>query len=177
MFQTNDRTSFQTKYTGVAVATVSNTVTETSIVPSGVGSLVMPADWMKPGNTARLVMRGLVTTPLIPGMVTFKLKSNGTTWVTGATTALLGSATDAGFLFSETITIMTTGATGTASIAGEVRYPAGILSTKSTTDMIAKSVTLNTTVDQAISVTGQWSLNSHKIDVVTCTFELLEPML
>ena len=167
---------FQTKFSGTTDATVNNVTTENSIIPTGSGTMTIPAAWMKVGNTARLVMRGLCTTPLVAGNATFKVKLNGNMIASGTVGSLLGSVTNGGISLSETITIRSTGTTGTAVVAGSVKYPSGALTTKGEADLTSTSpITLDTTVDQVVTVTVQFGLGSHIIKMLTCTLELLEP--
>ena len=169
-------TNFQTKFSGTTDATVNNITTEASVVPTGSGTMTIPTGWMKVGNTARLVMRGVCSTPLVAGNATFKVKLNGTTIATGTVGSLLGSVTNGGISLSETITIRSTGVSGTAAVAGSVKYPAGVIGSKAEADLTSVTpITIDTTVDQVITVTVQFGLASHIVRFITCTLELLEP--
>lgn len=169
-------TSFETRYSATSALTATGT-TEQSLIASGAGTMTIPAGWATAGSTARLVVRGLLTTPLISlGTSTFRFKTNGTTRTTGTTVNILGGMTNAGFSAIQTISFRSVGAAGTAVCAGELRYPSGGLTQRAVVDMIeANPFTLDTTGPITLDLTAQWSLISHSMTAVTTTLELLTP--
>lgn len=174
MFMTQPPAGFQTGFSGTAHATLTGT-TETSIMPTGVGAKTIRANWLKPGRTARLIMRGVVSTGLVPGTATFKVKLGGNIIASGSASALLGSLNESGFVLSQTIACWTTGTAGTIAVAGEARYSTGLTGTKGTVELnSATPVAVNTTIDLPIDVTVTWGLTGNNIKVITCTLELLE---
>lgn len=169
--------AFEPRYLSTAGITISGN-TEQTLIAAGAGSMTIPAGWATPGATARLVIRGLLTTPLLSlGTSTFRFKTNGTTRTSGTTTNILGGMTAAGFVALQTISFRTTGATGTAVCAGELRYPSGSLTQRATVDMVAATpFTIDTTAPITLDLTAQWSLIGHTVETVTTTLELLTPM-
>lgn len=169
-------TSFESRYLSTSSVSATGT-TEQSLIAPGAGSMTIPAGWVVPGATARLVIRGLLTTPTLSlGTSTFRFKVNGTTRTTGQTTNILGGMTDAGFLTVQTISFRSSGATGTAVCAGDIRYPSGSLINKAVVDMIQPTpFTIDTTSAITLDLTAQWSLISHSMTSVTTTLELLSP--
>lgn len=169
-------TTFDPRYLSTGGMTNAGT-TEMSLISTGVGSMTIPAGWAVPGATARLVIRGLLTTPLISlGVSTFRFKTNGTTRTSGQTLNLLGGVTNVGFAAYQTISFRSVGATGTAVCAGEIRYPSGGLTQRAVVDMVQPTpFTIDTTVEQNLDLTAQWSLSGHSMTTVTTTLELLTP--
>lgn len=170
-------TTFESKYLSTSSVSVSGT-NETSLIAAGAGSMTIPAGWAVPGATARLVIRGLLTTPLVSlGTSTFRFKTNGTARTTGQTLNVLGGMTNAGFSTVQTISFRTTGTSGTAVCAGELRYPSGSLTTRAVIDMVQPTpFTIDTTQDVTLDLTAQWSLIGHSMQTVTTTLELLSPV-
>jgi len=169
-------TSFESRYLSTGSVSATGTA-EQSLIAPGMGSMTIPASWVVPGATARLVIRGLLTTPTLSlGTSTFRFKVNGTTRTTGQTLNILGGMTDAGFMTVQTISFRSSGTSGTAVCAGDIRYPSGSLTNRAVVDMIAATpFTLDTTAPITLDLTAQWSLISHSMTSVTTTLELLSP--
>lgn len=168
---------FAPRFLSTAGLTATGT-TEQSLIAAGSGSMTIPAGWAMPGSTARLVIRGTLTTPLVSlGTSTFRFKTNGTTRTSGTTLNILGGMTGAGFVAYQTISFRSVGATGTAVCAGEIRYPSGSLTQRATVDMVAATpFTIDTTGPITLDLTAQWTLIGHTVEAVTTTLELLTPM-
>src|SRR5207247_672231 len=59
-------------FTGTQTVTVANTVTETSLMPTGQGSLTLPAAYLTAGKTVRFRCKGFWSTKAVgPGNITF----------------------------------------------------------------------------------------------------------
>ncbi len=170
----NVRTWFRAAFMGVADATVANTTNEVSLVPPGVGDRVIPAGFfLTSGNTARLILRGTLSTGLVPGTATFKIKLNGTTLISGSASALLASVSTSGFQLSTTITAR---ASGKVVGAGDARFVSGLLGQRSFVDLNLDTPTAITPdVDNVIDVTVAMTVASaqNSIRTITCTLELL----
>ena len=61
-------------FTSTNAVTCTNTIAETSIVPAGIGSLVLPANSVSPGRTLIIRMRGIYSSPNTTATVVFKFK-------------------------------------------------------------------------------------------------------
>lgn len=169
-------TTFDARYLSTGGMTNAG-VNEMSLISTGVGSMTIPANWATPGATARLVIRGLLTTPALSlGVSTFRFKTSGTTRTSGQTVNLLGGVTNVGFVAYQTISFRTIGTSGTAVCAGELRYPSGGLAQRAVVDMVQPTpFTIDTTTEIALDLTAQWSLSGHSMTTVTTTLELLTP--
>jgi len=167
--------TFRTAYSNSSVATV-NTTTETSILSSGVGTKLIPANWLVPGRVARLIISGMTTTPTLGvGTGTVRVKFNGTTVTSGVTSGLLGNLNNANFRLAQTITCLTAGPAGTVVIAGSVDYVTGLNFQRSSAPLNSISTTVNTTLDTVIDASWQWGagLSGHTATTLACTLELL----
>lgn len=166
---------FQTMFAGIGKLLSTNGTAEQSIIPSGLGSKVIPAGALKPGSIYRLLLAGQITTVAVPGSVTFRTKLNGTIVTSAATVSLLGGQTDVGFQISQTFQCYSDGSLGKVSISGRAKYPSGALSQKGEADMQADSLTVDTTVAQAIDVTAQFGITGSSVKVLTCGLEVVAP--
>lgn len=152
-------TRTKTLFTATASATVSNSVAETTILGSGVGSLTLAANALIAGKTIRLVVGGVYSTPAAasPSLI-FKIKLGSTVVATFTTTTLHSGATNERFCVEVLITCRTTGASGTVMVDGEVSYQtvtAGVMGIDPLNNAGATTV-VDTTTSQAIGVTVQW---------------------
>jgi len=146
-------------FTNSATKTVTNTVTETTIIGSGSGSLVLPANYLTSGRQLRILIGGIYSTPAItPGTLTIKIKLGSTVIASGTASGLLTSATNAAFSGSAKIVCLTTGAAGSLVIDGSVNYSVGNNLARFVLDLnnTGNSVTLDTTASQTLDVTVTW---------------------
>ncbi len=172
-----------TLFTQTADKTVTNTVTETSIVGTGVGSLAtamtLPANFFnKISKTLRLRIGGVYSTPaLATPSIIVKVKFAGTTIATVTTTALLSGATNLEFDGEILITCRTTGATGTVMVHGDIEYATGIAGTIAVDPLnnAGATTTIDTTTASLLDVTVQWDTNTATriAKSTVCTLEVL----
>lgn len=165
-------------FVGTADKIVTNTMTETSAVPTGVGSTTVQADWWQVGRVLRIVGHGIYTTPAITGgTATIKIKIGSTVISSVSTSALLTGATALGFLFEVIMTCRTTGVSGSVSIGGAVGYQvAGSARVYDMLDNGGTAVTVDTTASALVDVTVTWDTASASkiVKVTNATMELLE---
>lgn len=149
-------------FTGTADATVGNSTSELSGVPTGVGTLTLPANFWVAGKTARITLVGYQTysnstTP------TLRVKAKAGSTVVADTTALslpsaTTSATTSPLRTIVDITCRTTGATGT--VMAQVQHFFGLVGGTPNSRCIAtpntSATTLNTTASGALDVTFTW---------------------
>lgn len=131
--------------------TVANTTSETALSGTGVGSLVLPANFFIIGRTIRLRGFGYHSSTGNP-TITFKVKFGST--VVGTVTGASGNGTNDGFEFDGVITCRTTGASGTVQPQGKYQelHSLGLIEGGGATS----TVTIDTTVSQTLSLTIQW---------------------
>ncbi len=147
-------------FTQTADKTVTNTVTETSIIGTGVGyGLTLPTNFFVAGKTIRLRIGGIYTTPALatPSLV-IKVKYGATVIATVTTTALLSGATNLEFDGEVDITCRTTGATGTVMVHGDIEYATGVVGTIAVDPLnnAGATTTIDTTASSLLDVTITW---------------------
>lgn len=155
-------------FTQTATGTAANTVAETAISSTGVGTLTLPADFLTVSKTIRIKGAGFHSSTGSPTL-NLRVKFGSTSiCTTGAHTH--HNATNGYFEFECTATTRTTGVSGTVFAQGKFYDATDIVPMGNTT-----TTTINTTTTQAISVTGQWSAASasNTISLTNMTVEVL----
>lgn len=165
-----------TIFRGSNTSTLTNSTTETSITPSGSGTLTLPANFLVAGKTIRVKFSGNYSTDAVAAPdLNIKVKF-GTTVVAEFTNSEL-TITSSGQISGEfNIQTYTTGASGTVYGSGVAWLNYGtsggkqVWNSQSTT-----TVTVNTTTSQAISLVGQWSVadTDNSITIRMITVEVL----
>lgn len=166
-----------TIFTQTADKSVTNTVTETSIVGTGVGTLTLPANFLVAGKTIRVTMSGVYSTVVVTGdTVTIKVKYGSTVLASKATTALVTGGTNLAWEAELLVTCRTTGATGTVQTAGGVTYQvAGAAAIYDEINNGITTATLDTTASGLfdVSVTHSAANASNTVKSLVSTFEIL----
>lgn len=160
-------------FTQIADRTIGNTTTETSMFSTGVGSLTIPANTLVAGRTYRIKLKGYASGNN-GDTSTIKVKLGNTELV--SSTGTWQKLTDIGFTLEFDFTCRTTGATGTVAGNGYSLVSGGQgFSTVLMRALLAGTDTINTTVDQAIDLTYQWSAASadNKITITNASVEVL----
>lgn len=151
-----------TSFAATAGVTVGNTTATTSVIPTGVGSVTIPANGFKVGKSYLLKGRGVYSASITAPTLAVTVKLGTTTVATGTITALLGSASNSGFSFEMMITCRTVGASGTIMADGSFAFQStaaqgvGALYLNNSTS----TVTIDTTTSQLLDVQIAWSAAS-----------------
>lgn len=167
-----------TIFTQTADATVTNTVTETSIIGAGVGTLTLPANFFTAGKSIRIRIGGIYSTPLAatPSVIV-KIKYGSTVLASATTTSLLSGASGLEFEGQATITCRTTGSSGTVVAHGAIEYGTGIAGQNSIDALNngGAATTINTTTSNAIDCTITWdsATNTRSATSFVTTAEVL----
>lgn len=165
-------------FTATADATVTNTVTETSIIGTGVGTTTLPANFFVAGKSIRLRIGGTYSTPAIgtPSVIV-KVKYGSTGIATVTTSSLISSAAGYEFDGEVFITCRTTGSSGTVMVHGDIEYATGIAGTISVDPLNngGATTTINTTTSNTLDVTIQWDTNTTTriVKATVCELEVL----
>ena len=153
-------------FTQTATGTVANTVTETSMDSTGVGSKTLPANFFVAGKKLRIVGYGIHSAS---GSPTLRIKVKlGSTVVLDTTAIATKNSTNEVFHMMAEITCRTTGASGTLFAQGvydEVGF-AGFQMVNTTT------TTIDTTASQAITVTATWGTASASNTISMTNFSV-----
>lgn len=155
-------------FTQTASATIVDTITETTLFASGVGTLTLPADFFVAGKTVRLTLRGVYSEGAASnGTVNVKLGS--TSICTTGAFAIAGAETNVGWMVTCDITCRSTGSTGTVFGQGMFLYSTnGQQPVQNTT-----TATIDTTGTLAIDVMWTWSVNNIN-NTITCSNATVE---
>lgn len=165
-------------FTQTADASVTNTLTETSIVGAGVGyGLTLPANFWVAGKTIRVTMSGVYSTVAVTGdTVTIKIKYGSTVLTSKATSSLLTGATNLFWSAEVLVTCRTVGATGTVQVSGGVIYQvAGSATVEDALNNGVATTTLDTTASGLFDVTVTHSAAdaSNTVKSLVSSFEVL----
>lgn len=142
-----------------ADATVTNTITETTIIGSGIGSLIFPTNYFVVGKTIRLRIGGVYNTPiLVTSSVTIKIKLNSVVVATVTTSSLFVGATNLEFDGEILLTCRTVGITGTVIVHGDIEYGTGVTGTIAVDSLnnAGNTTTIDTTIVNTLDVTIIW---------------------
>lgn len=155
-------------FTQTATVTVANTVTETTLVGSGVGTTTLPAAFFVAGKTIRVRARGYRSTEsIIGGAITLKVKAGSTALATCIEPMASVNLTSEEWTLEYEFTCRTTGASGTVIGQGTVGFATedgfSIRALKNTA-----TVTIDTSASQAVSVTAQWD-SADAANTISCT--------
>ena len=154
-----------------ASATVANTVTETSSIGTGTGSLVLPANFFTVGKTLTFQMFGTIATTLTP---TIRLKAKlGAVVIIDTTAATLSTITGTNSYSTEAmITCRTTGATGTVFGQGLAFYYTGVTGLAGFSSPNTATSIIDTTVTQTLDITITWGTASASNTITSTNFVL-----
>lgn len=160
-------------FTQTADKVIANTTTETTMFGTGVGSLTVPANSLVAGRTYRIKMKGYAsgtngdTSAIKVKLGGAELASSTATWQT---------LTDVNFALEFDFTCRTTGATGTVVGNGYTLVSSGQGFSTVTMRALKDGVqTINTTINNAIDLTYQWSSAStgNTVTVTNVSIEVL----
>lgn len=156
-------------FSQTADATVANTITETSIIGTGIGSVTLPANALTVGKVINVLGGGIFSTTGLTPSLTVKVKLGSTVLATVAISDLLGSATGAPFQFNLMIVPRSTGVSGSVQITGNINYSSTTLTGRgfARLDNGGTAITVDTTISQAFDATGTWSAASASNSVIT----------
>jgi hypothetical protein len=169
-----EQTLSGTIFTQTNTVTVANTVTETALTGTGVGTLTLPANFFTIGKSLNLVVRGFMSDTGTPTL-RIRVKLGSTTIGDTGAVALVGTINNEVFEVSYSLTCRTTGATGTVIGQGHFEFDnstnSGLFEGMPSTG----TTTIDTTATQAISVTAEWGTAdpADTISATNCTIEVL----
>lgn len=156
-------------FTQTTVVTIGNTVTETTMLGAGVGSLTIPANFFIVGKTIRISLYGTVS--FAAGAMEFRYYFGGTVLVASVQQSP-GIQTSCAFKLELIQTCYTTGTSGKSWIQG------GFLSYGSNETIRISSTTattINTTIANTVNITYQQNTSNAGNGIVT-TNAIIEPL-
>jgi hypothetical protein len=169
----NSSNSILSLFTNYLTTTVANTITETTVLPSGVGSLTIPIGII--GKQFRAVMGGVYsTTPVTAGNLTVNIYYGGTIIATGTITGFAAGSTNFAINSILKISTITVGASGSVQVDGFLNYSVGNNLARLTIDLnnTGNAVTVNNSVAQNYDMKVIWSAASPSDIIKTTQFSL-----
>lgn len=152
---------------------ITNTTTETSLIGTGVGSLIVPANSFNIGDSFMGSMAGHIDS-LNNEYIRIKVKTGSI--ILGDTGLIkLGQCTNQHWDLQLRFTVRALGASGVASIAsfGQFTYSKDASDTFEGTDFSTiNNTTFNTTINNTLNITAQWSSGSDNNTIYSETFIL-----
>lgn len=164
-------------YTTTASTTVANTVTETTLVGSGVGTDTLPTNFLVAGKTVRVSAWGVYSTTGTPTL-RYRVRMGGIAGTVVLDTAAQTTAsgvTNRGWRVDGLITCRTTGAGGTVFGQGSSTVSSAAFAAASGTwDMENTATTaIDTTAAQQVVLSAEWGTASAS-NTITCSNFMVE---
>lgn len=161
-------------YTQTSSSTpVTNTIVETSLLDGGVGSLTVPANGFKVGDSFHAIATGHISANN-NNTLRIRIKTNGTSLAdTGVIT--MGGTTNKHWKLEVFFTLRATGVSGVASIAtgGTFMYTKNASSTFEGTNFSTETTTgFNTTINNTLVITAEWGTASTSNSIYSEIFTL-----
>jgi hypothetical protein len=145
-------------YTQTASSTpVTNTTTETSLLDGGVGTLTVPANGFKVGDSFHAILTGYISS-VNNHTLTIRVKSGSVVLATTGSITMAGT-TNRHWKLEVYFTVRTLGASGVASIAtgGTFMYTKNASTNFEGTNFSTETTTgFDTTISNTLSITAQW---------------------
>ena len=145
-------------YTQTAASTpVTNTTTETSLLDGGVGTLTVPANGFKVGDSFHAILTGHISA-VNNHTLTLRIKSGSVVLATTGSITMAGT-TSRHWKLEVYFTVRTLGASGVASIAtgGTFMYTKNASTNFEGTNFSTETTTgFDTTISNTLSITAQW---------------------
>jgi len=136
---------------------VTNTTTETSLLDGGVGTLSVPANTFKVGDSFHAILSGHISS-VNNHTLRIRIKSNGTTLADTGTITMAGS-TNKHWKLEVYFTVRVLGGSGTAKIAtaGTFMYTKDASNAFEGTNFSTETSTgFDTTINNTLVITAQW---------------------
>lgn len=157
----------------LAALVAAGTALTASSTETALGSAVIPPDFLERGSVVRIRWQGIATATNATDTLTVRAYIGGI----GGTTLFTHTATDVAnndvFSGEYELVIRTIGSSGTMVGFGWAKGVPAAEGTATFRDDILASTTINTTVAQAITISGQWSStsagNSCRLDILNVT--------
>ncbi len=150
--------------------TVSATTSELTLVDGGIGSLTIPANFFKPGDSFRVRMGGFVSAANGETLI-IRVKSDLVTL--GSDTISFPNTSNRNWMLDADFTIRTIGGIGVASIVSN-----GFFTFNTSSDVLGggfatiNNTTFDTTISNTLDITAQWGSNNASNSIYSVNFVL-----
>lgn len=164
-------------FTATADNSVTNSTSELSALPTGVGTKTLPANFFVVGKAVRIKGGGVFSTAVAAqGTLNVKVKYGSTILSQSTAFTPVANLTTQGFDFEVIIVCRTTGATGTVTTTGGFTYSIGLNLARDVNDLVnsGNTTTIDTTASTALDVTATWgsASSSNIVKTTTCTISV-----
>lgn len=152
---------------------VTNTIVETSLINSGIGTLSVPPNGFIVGDCFVVIMTGIISSANNQ-QLTIRIKGNGSLLADTGLIAL-STATNKNFILQVYFTVRAVGGVGVASIVtgGTFSYTKNAgLELEGTAFSTVNNTTFNTTVLNTLVVTAQWGASNPNNSIFSNQFSL-----
>lgn len=152
--------------------TCTNTIAETAIIPSGIGSLLLPSGFFVPGKVISIKMRGIYSSPTITASVTLKFKIGDSVFTTPTFIYSTGQ-TNRYVYFDYQLTCVGRGTNGayiSSGIFGSQTFTYGF---SSSVNPLNQSIPIDTTRNNAITITATHSRAEASLTVNQLTIQTI----
>lgn len=136
--------------------TIANTTTETAFA----STYTIPANTLEVGDIIRIKLWGVYSNTLTPPTVIGKVKIGSTVFATTGTITGGAAASNAGWSGEESIVVQSIGSSGVVDAQAFLEFATAATAALTINVPNASTLTLDTTADQAITVTVQWGTAS-----------------
>lgn len=171
VFLTDDANYRQrTLFTGTSSVTVSATG-DTTLMPTGKGSITLPANFLIVGKTLRFKARGYLSTGAVPGNATLTFKIGGSGVINTGAFALVGSLTNLAWDAEIEVTCRTTGSGGTLMIQGDFEYEITAVGADIAGMVNTTTTSVNTTTTQVLDFSINFGTAGNSMTLSNCSIE------
>lgn len=159
-------------FTNYAITTLANSITETSLIPLGIGNVNLAIPTV--GKQFRCFFGGIYSAAATAGTLVVKIKYNGTVIATGTVSGFLASAVGLAWDAYIEIVTLTVGASGTVVVTGGFVYSVANNAARLTLDLnnAGASTTINNSVTGLFDITGTWNTASTSNSITVNEFSL-----
>jgi hypothetical protein len=150
---------------------ITGTISELSLLRTGVGSLSVPADSFKIGDSFQLNMAGHISARN-NDTLTIRVKSNGTTLLATTGSILMANVTSQHWDLKANFTIRLLGTPTNASIASTILFTFSknaSFTFEGENNSVVNNTTFDTTISNTLDVTAQWSTTNANNNIYSET--------
>lgn len=166
-----------TIFTATATVNNQNTLAETSLIGSGVGSATVAANFLTPGKTIRIHLGGVLITSTTPPTSIFRVKLGTTTICTSGTQTLPASLVNRQFFLDATLTCRTAGVSGTVLGEAQLQFTTAATGNPTVWEMAnTGTITVDTTTALTVDVTHTWGTGASSSYTVSNKLAIIETL-
>lgn len=160
-------------YTATADGTVGNTVTPTSIIGTGVGTVTIPANFLTAGSTIKFKSFGTFTNDAGNSLY-FNTTIGGSNTGLITSNSIAGGQSGVSYEVEYTILVKGTGTTAAINVQAKLLYSSASNTFTSLSAVYTASTTVNTTISNAIDFLGRFNAASNGSNIITSNYSQIK---